>query len=243
MATGPTATRGRRWVLAGDGFLMTLGSFGLLTALGLLLWSSGLVPVLGESPQGVLGWLLSLVAYVLGVGGLIAGPLLAWRLHSGRAHGPAMIGALFGMTAGVLAVFVLVLLTAPVGVVVSLLGPRVEAALGGSEVAGPVVSLALYALLAVVAVIWLDVAAVRDLLPSHREHRALDTARLLATAAILVFAAAVTAVQVANPETGAAEAGIFGVAAGVIGAFSVVGADMLTTYAERHPPADVEPES
>jgi hypothetical protein len=220
----------RRTELAADAFLLAVASFSVLTGLALALKAAGLVPALGDAPPTLLGVALSAGVGLLSFGGVLIGPVIAWRLHGGRPGGPAVIGGLFGLVAGSVAVVLIGLVAAGIATGVT--------ALGGSDIAGAIGVLAIVAVAVLALAAWVDADAVRDLAPKRREHVRIDIARLGATAAIVVFAVGITLAQTADPEGGVAEAGVFAVAAGVLGAFEAAGADGLTTYASRQNPTD-----
>jgi hypothetical protein len=95
----------------------------------------------------------------------------------------------------------------------------------GGTVSEGVASLVLVAALLAALVLALDVDAVRDLARA-RIHVGIDVARLVATVLVVGTAAGALWYALANPGEAPAELLAFGLAAGVVGASVVLGADL-----------------
>ncbi len=150
---------------------------------------------------------------------LIIGPSVAWLLHNRRPSRPAVISGGIGLVIGIILVGG-VLMTAP------LLARAIEPP-STSESTIPVALLAAVGVLFLAVVVALDIQAIRDLLPARRQHVRLDIARLVSTGVIALFAAIVSAVQLANPATEVGEAGIFALGAAAVGAVTMAVANAL----------------
>lgn len=145
---------------------------------------------------------------------LVVGPALAWVLHGHRLDRGVMMSGVIGIVAAI----------AVVGGVLVLI-PRLFAASvpsGGSEFAGPIALLGAFVLALVVLVVVLDIDGIRDLLGRQRVHARLDIARLASTAIIAIFSAVVGAIQHSHPETEIGDAGVFALAAGVVGGIAML---------------------
>lgn len=213
----------RRMELACDTCLLTAGAFGLLTALSFAVFSlAGLSP-LGATPES--GWemLLMAVVWILGVSGMIVGPVLTWILHGRRIDRTAVLSALAGFFLGGNVIWVVFMLVAAAAGL--LMKPFTS-----WEFAGPVAGAAFVAAALVALTVWLDVDAVRDFSPSRREHLRLDVARLASTVVIVVFAAVVILTMRTNPEN---EAGAFILAAGVFAGAGMAVTDWIVRYIEQ----------
>ena len=156
---------------------------------------------------------------------LIIGPAAAWLLHGRRLDRPAAVSGGFGLVAGVVAV-------GGFFVVLPLLARAVEPP-GWSEFAIPVALLAVAGAVFLAVVVGLDVDGIRDLSPSRRHHVRLDIARLVSTLVVVVFAAVVTLVQLANPAGEIGEAGIFALGAAAVGAVTMLVADAIHARREK----------
>lgn len=216
--TGQETTLSKRdhALLIGDGFLITaaVASVGIGISFGL----SELQSVLGDIAIAVGSGLLMWASGVAGV-------VVAWLLHGRRIDGPVVIGGLAGAVAGGFAVPALAavsyLLGLPLGLVTD------------SEFAGPLALLVLIAIAVAVLVAWLVADAVRDLAGARRAHVRLDVARIAAATALLVLVAVSVYLVFAQPAPEQGEAPIFALAAGLVGAGVVAGADLATVVIER----------
>lgn len=212
-----------RMELACDACLLTAGAFGLLTALSYALFAlAGLSP-LGTTPES--GWEMILMAVIgiLGLFGMIVGPILTWILHERRINRTAVLSALAGFFLGGSVLWIVFMLV--VAVADFLMKPFTS-----WEFAGPVASAALVAAVVVALIVWLDVDAVRDFSSLHRKHLRLDVARLVSTAVIVVFATMVSLSMRTNPEN---EAGAFILAAGVFAGVGMAVTDWIVRYMEQ----------
>ena len=150
---------------------------------------------------------------------LIIGPAVAWLLHNRRPDRPAMISGGIGLVIGIILVGGS-LMTAPI--LVRAIEPP-----GVSEFAVPVAFLAAVGAVFLAVVVALDIQAIRDLLPARRQHVRFGVARLVSTGIIALFAAIVSAIQLANPASEVGEAGIFALGAGAVGAVTMAVANAL----------------
>lgn len=216
MDQGTSLSKRDHALLIGDGFLLTTGtaSVGIGIAFGLGALQSVLGDIVIAVGSGLLSW-------ASGVAGVVA----AWLLHDRRIDGPVVIGGLAGAVAGGFAVPALAavsyLLGLPLGLVTD------------SEFAGPLALLALIAVAVAVLVAWLVADAVRDLAGGRRAHVRVDVARIAAAAALVVLVAVSVYLVFAQPAPEQGEAPIFALAAGLVGAGVVAGADLATVILER----------
>jgi hypothetical protein len=156
---------------------------------------------------------------------LLVGPAAAWLLHDRRIDRTAVVSGVIGIAAGLVTVSgVLVLLSLVAGAI----GP-----IGGWEFAVPVALLAIVSLAFLALIVALDIDSVRDLMPARRTHTRLDVARLVSTTVIAVFLAVVSFVQATNPESEIGEAGIFALAAAIVGAVTMTTAQAIYTRWEE----------
>lgn len=144
----------------------------------------------------------------LGPLSLVVGPSAAWYLHGRKLDWSAVL-------AGIAGIFAALVIVAAAGV---LGGFGLDSVGLRGDYAAPLLMLGVVALLFFSALIALDVDAVRDLNPARRAHARLDFVRLAVSVVLMVGTVAVTWVQVANPETGIGDAGVFALAAGAVGA-------------------------
>jgi hypothetical protein len=204
MASARTFKVGPRTVQAGDGGLLTAAVFALVVWLPSLLW---------ESMGAGIG--------IAGIVGTALAPLLAWRLHVRHADGTATLGAILGFIAGVVVLFVALALGLPFG-------------LDGTNIPGVVVvGVAVLAAAYLVAIVWLDVDALRDLSPQRRTHVWLDILRLLATAVYVAFIVAVIVRATGASNVDQVQVLVVLVGPGALGAAAVMGADLMVRRGER----------
>jgi len=221
MSSDSTSSKRGVLLFAADGCLLTAGTFAAMLGAAFGLEALGVAP-LGE-PQGVgSGLVLSIVSWLLQVGGFVVGPLLAWWLHRRRFGKSAILAFLIGFPIG----GAVVLPAAMLGAAVDWIVLRFT----GAEFAGAIAYLVmvLVAFLAVTG--WLLVDAFRDLSPARRTHVPLDVGRLVAALAVGVFAAVVTGMMIAGED--ALEAGVFVLAAGVQGAAVTAAASVISHLIE-----------
>ena len=202
--------------LAGDGCLITAGTFALMMGAAFVLEWLGVVP-LGEPRGSGISLVLSFLSWLLQVGSFVVGPLLAWRLH-GRRFGKADVpGLIVGFPVGGALVMPLAILGPLIDWFVGLFSP--------AKYAGAIGYLAfvVFAFLAVLVLV--DVDALRDLSMTRRSHLPLDVGRLMATVAVVAFASVGAAKMIAGE--GALEASVFLLLAAIQGASVVVVADVV----------------
>jgi hypothetical protein len=147
--------------------------------------------------------------------GIVVGLALTWWLHERPFDRRAAAGLVTGLVVATISVATL---AAAIGPSVAALGP-----VAGSEFALPIATLALVSFVFLTVVVALDVAAVRDLMPSRRRHPRLAFARLAATVVIAVFVAIFTTLQMLYPGGEFGDAAVFGLmaaAAGTVAMFS-----------------------
>ncbi|MFA5844420.1 MAG: hypothetical protein WC971_06285 [Coriobacteriia bacterium] len=220
---GETFKPGSRVELAGDACLITAGTFGLFTGLSLAIFSLGGLTPLGTAPKTPLEMFLMAAVAILSLAGTVVGPALTWVLHGRRIDRTVVLSALGGHFVGGNAIWIAAMLL----VAVTSLAAK---PFTSWEFAGPVAAAAIVAVAVLAFVVWLDIAAVRDLSPSRREHVRLDVARLASTVIIVVFAVVVVLAMRSNPEN---EAGAFILAAGVFAGAGMAVTDWIVKYLER----------
>jgi hypothetical protein len=226
MASGKSVVTRERVELAGDALLITSALFGLLTA-GVL----GIATMVWKTDFPV--WLQLLSSLVILAAG-IGGPAATWLLHGRRITVPALIGAVLGAPVAGAVVMGFILLSWPLGWLVS--------PISRSEFAGPIALLVLVGILFTGAMTWLVVDAVRDFVPTRREHARLDVIRVVGFL-VLVALGAATAVIALNTSNGEiVEAPVFAVVAGVSAAVSVTVADLATRLLAPKPEAEATAE-
>ncbi len=168
--------------------------------------------------------LLTAVTIPFGPLSLVIGPSVAWYLHGRKLDRYAVMAGLAGLFAGLVVV----------GGAAVLLGFGLESiGLGGDDYRVPLAILGVAALAFFLALIALDVDAVRDLDPEKRTHARLDVVRLTLSVVLVVATVAVTWVQVANPATEVGDAGVFALIAGAVGAVAMWVANAV--YARLEP--------
>ncbi len=233
MSSGSGSTKRDAFMLAADGFLITAGTFAVMMGAAFGLDALGVAP-LGEPGGSGSAFALSLISWLLQVGGFVVGPTLAWRLTGHRFTRFAVLGAVIGFPLGGAAIMVVLV----PGVLFGWLGSKITS----SERAGALVYLALVVVALLVVIALLDIDAFRDLPDSRRDHVALDVARLLATIAIAVFAAVEISIAVSGTgDSEVADPAVFMIAAGVLGATVVTSANLVERFfssrADAQPPA------
>jgi hypothetical protein len=207
-----------RRALVADALVLTTA-----TAAALL----GLLTLVAEQ-AGDSGW-YSWVSSLTLLGVLLVCPFVAWRLHGRHGSRTSAVGAGVGLLGGGGVLWGLLMVVATVGIATSW-------ATGGTVSEG-VASLVLVAALLAALVLALDVDAVRDLARA-RTHVGIDVARLVATVLVVGTAAGALWYALANPGEAPAELLAFGLAAGVVGAAVVLGADLAVgaSSASASPP-------
>lgn len=210
-----------RLTLAGDALLLTAATFAAVT--GLLALAVGAGPTDGNR------WVEGLSA-VFSLGSVIAGPIIAWRLHGRRITRPALLGGVLGVPGGALLTGPFLGLFAGLGMLVSLVT--------GSEVAGPATVLGLAGLGLAFLTGWLVRDGVRDL-ARERKHLALDRARIAAAAALLVVVAGSLLWAALTPDVESVELVAFAALGGLSGAAIVIGAEVATAIVAGRRPGPV----
>ncbi len=217
MAATRTHTTGSRVALAGDGGLLTAAAFAVALGLAVLLGT-------GDHASNVVGGIGLAAALCLG-------PLIAWRLHGRRVNGSATGGALLGYLAGGAVVFLMMTLTALlawVGEAVDLPAPGDDTwRLPGLIVGGGIAVI----YLAVIA--GSDVNALGDLSAKRRAHVPLDIARLVATAAYVVYLVAVATWASGASDVGVVDFILLLAGPGAVGAAVVTVADLMARHDEQ----------
>ena len=171
----------------------------------------------GLFTAGVVGIVVGLNAIgawtptVVGFAAVLLAPLLAWYLHGRHVGGMATLGAVLGFIAGIVALFAVL----GVGVLFGMSNTHIPAAVW--------VGLGILGAVCLVAIVWLDVDALRDLSSRRREHLWLDILRLLATAIYVAFVAGWTvwAAGSLTPEVDRVPLLLVPVGPGVLGAAAV----------------------
>lgn len=205
-------------LLAGDGWLLTAGSAAVALT---IVWaaSSALASVRGA--EAVAGIGLSLLLLLGGMGGV----LVTWMLHQRRIDWVTVLGAVAGAGLGGAAVPVVAASSALFG---WMLSPVTR-----FEYAGPLAALVVLSAALLGLTGWLIVDAVRDLAPARRRHPQLDIARIIAAIVVAVFGAACAALVWLDPGPEQGELIIWAMAAGILGAGAIVGADIADTVRSR----------
>lgn len=202
--------------LAADGCLITGGTFAVMMGAAFVLDWLGVAPLSEPGGSGI-DLALSLLSWLLQVGGFVVGPLLAWRLHGRPLNRSALVALFLGFP-------VSAMLIAPV----AMLAPAVDWFVGlfsSVDYAGAVTYLVAIVLVIAAAIVWVDVDALRDLARDRRESIGLDAGRLLATLVILAYWAVVIAKMASGED--ALEAGVFLLLGAVHGAGVVTAAHFI----------------
>ncbi|HET6968624.1 MAG TPA: hypothetical protein VFI44_10115 [Ornithinibacter sp.] len=220
MATTRILSPERRALVA-DALLLTTAVAGSVLAL---------VTLLSEA-VGDAGW-YSAVSNGLLLAAVLLCPLAVWRLRGRRSGLRTVAGAATGFVVGGVVLMLLLMVVAAIAFVVSFLS---GGAVSEGMVAFVVIGAALSALIA-----WLVTDAVRDLSRPHR-HVGLDVARLVALAMVLVTTAGALWWAWAHPGEEPAELLAFGLAAGVVGGCTALGADLVEPDAAPRPVAPRAP--
>lgn len=220
-----TDDRRETFMIAGDGLLLTLGAFaiGMGSAMALHAW--GVAP-LGEPDPTSGQFFLGLISWLLQIGGLIVGPLLAWRLHHRRFTGAAVLGALVGAPVTVAVVMAIAALAQLLGWVAS---PFTD-----SEFAGPIAVAVIVVAGIVLAAAWVLADGIQDLGggEGRRAHVGLDIARLVGGLALVVTGVWAWALVSAGSDL---EGFDIMMAGGVFGAIVVTTASLADRWQEsRH---------
>lgn len=203
--------------LAFDSVLFTMGLFALVTSAEL-----GLTALLGDT--ALPGW-LQFVSSMLVLATGVAGPVLAWLLHGRRLTVLAVLGAFVGGAAAGIVALSSQWLSIPLTWLVS---PITTA-----DSSGPIALLTVLGAVVIAGMVWLLVDAARDAVPSRRAHLLIDMLRVASVVAIVALRFVVEAVITNNTTGQISETLIFALVAGIVGGAIVVGADALTTLADR----------
>jgi hypothetical protein len=191
-----------------------LGPRALLAGDGGLLTTAVFAVVLGAS-------LLWASGATIGFAVTALAPLLAWWLHGRRVDGTATLGAILGFIAGGVVVFAALALGLPFG-------------MSGTNIPGAVwVGVAVVAAAYLVAIVRLDVDALRDLSPQRRTHVWLDILRLLATVVYVAFIVGAIVWTRGSPDVDRVRSLADLLAPGALGAAAVMGADLMVRRHER----------
>jgi drug/metabolite transporter (DMT)-like permease len=225
MSSDTVPTKGSRWALVADGCLMTAAAFSLLTLPGLVFVALGWMRTGPDGPADTLSVVLSLIVSVLTLLTVVVGPASAWLLHRRRVTAMAVVGAILGAGAAMVVVL-------GVSTVAAMTGPKSDT-FALADLAGVFTVVGALALAAAVAIVAVEVDAIRDLVASPRRHERLDIARIAAVAVILLFAGVALWLGVVRPELGMGEAGIFALVAGIFGAIVVGVTELVTTLSGR----------
>ncbi len=215
-------------LLAADGAVITAGTFAAMIGLAFGLDALGVVPLGGPSGSG-LQLVLSIFSWLLQVSGFVVGPVLVWWLHRRRFGKFEVIGGVVGFGLSGAVIFPVAALGGAIGWFVGLFT--------SVEFAGAIAYLVLIVVAFVVVMIWVDVRAIRDLARRADARTSLDIARLVATAAVVVFGAIVVAKMLAGEDAG--EAFVFVLAAGVEGAVVVAIADVVARFLAKQAAKEV----
>lgn len=220
MASLRTAMRSEAALLAGDAALLTAALFGAGTGV----FALAVAPT-GGADQDV-PWVWQLLSVVLMVGAVVVGPVSAWILHGRRLSWAAVIGGVLGGFLASMLLGAATMLLVGVGVTVS--------AITGSELAGPITTLALAGLVLLALAVWLARDAVRDLAPERRAHPRLDVVRLVAIGLVAVVAVGSLVWSATHPGDESAELIAFALGTGLLGAVIALGAEAgATVWAGR----------
>jgi hypothetical protein len=147
--------------------------------------------------------------------------MLAWWLHGRHVDGTATLGATLGLIAGGVVLIVVLALGLPFG-------------LSGTNIPGAVViGMAVVAATYPVAIVWLDVDALRDLSPQRHVHVRLDILRLLATVVYVAFIVGWIVWARGASNVDQVQALLLPVGPGALGAAAVTGADMMVRRHEQ----------
>ena len=175
--------------------------------------------------MGVLGQVVSVTSSLLALASVVAGAVIAWKLH-GRDFGGATIpGIVLGIVLAVVTMGVGFFALAGIGVGVS--------ALSGLEFAGLIVVVVVAVIAAMIIIVSLDVDAVRDMGPERNEHRRLDTLRLIATGVLAVYVIGVAVAMFMSPGSDFVDAALFAILAGAQAGLVTAFADMWVRRDER----------
>jgi hypothetical protein len=210
--------------VAGDAFLFSAALFALAMAAGGAIMS--LRGLFGpDGPVGVLGLVVSGTSSLLGLAAVVAGAVIAWKLHGHDFGGAAIPGIVLGIVLAAITMGVGFFALAGIGTGIS--------ALSGSEFAGLIFLVVAAVVGTLVIVVRLDVDAVRDMAPARSEHRRLDTLRLVATAVLVVYSVGVAVAVYLNPGSEVGEAILFAIMAGAQAGLVTAFADMWVRRDER----------
>ena len=194
------------------------GDGGLLTAgaVGIVV---GLDSLLGSAGM------LAAVGFAI----VLLAPLLAWWLHGRHVYGTATLGAILGFVVGGVVLFAALALGLPFG-------------LDGTNIPGVVVlGVAVLAAAYLIAIVWLDVDALRDLSPKRRTHVRLDIVRLLATAVYVAFIVGEIVWATGASNVDQVQVLVVLVGPGALGAAAVMGADLVVRRHEQRSHAHLVP--
>jgi hypothetical protein len=224
--TSSETTPARRFFTAvsGDAFLFAAALFALVMAVvGAIMSLGGLIG--SDGPVGVLGVVLSGTGSLLGIAAVVAGPVVAWRLHGRDFSSTSIAGIILGIV--VSGVLFAAGFFAVVGVATGI------GALAGNEFVGLGVAAAILVVGFLVVVVRLDIDAARDMAPERNAHRRLDVLRFVATGVLAVYAIGVVVAVLMNPGSEVGEAIAFAILAGVQAGLVTAVADYWVRREER----------
>lgn len=210
--------------VAGDAFLFSAALFAVVMALvGAIMSVAGVIGP--DGPIGVLGQVLSGTGSLLGIAAVIAGPVVAWKLHGRDFSSTSIAGIALGIVVSgfLFAAGFFSLVGAAMGI----------GALAGNEFVGLGVALTVLVVGFLVIVVRLDIDAARDMTPSRNEHRRLDVLRFVATGVLAVYAVGVVVAAFMNPGSEVGEAIPFAIIAGIQAGLVTAIADYWVRRAER----------
>ena len=160
---------------------------------------------------------------------LVVGLAAAWLLHDRRFDRAAVISGVISMVISAILIGGFLLLL-PLVVNASRSG-------GGSEFFLPIILLSALGTAFLFIVLMLDADAWGDLRSGRRTHTRLDIARLASTLVLLVFTLVVILVQAFRPGTEIGEAGVFLLAAALVGAVTMLVTLAIHARLEQRTPA------
>ena len=206
---------GRRLMLCADAFLFS-GALFMLTE-GLM----GIVVALTGSEASIPEW-LEFAGIFLMLGSLVAGVVIAWRVHGRAWRRQSWIGLLVGMVIGGAAMNLLILGIAAFGRFIPNPFP--------GEGPWGLVIVVVIAVVAFLAAPLVD--AMRDLAPGRRVRVVIDALRLGAFAVIVALVAGTVAVGI-QQESELGEAGLFMVLLAAPAALAVLGMDLFEAWRSK----------
>ncbi len=223
-SSGVNPVKGFFSAVAGDAFLFASALFAIDMALfGTIAWLGGLTGPGG--PVGIVGLVVSGTSSLLGLVSVVAGAVIAWKLHGREFGGAAIPGIVLGILLAAIAMGVGFFALAGIGMGIS--------AVSGSEFAGLIVVVAAALIATMIIIVSLDIDAVRDMGAERNEHRRLDTLRFIATGVLAVYVIGVAAAMFMSPGSDFIDAALFAIMAGAQAGLVTAFADMWVRRDER----------